>query len=314
MEMIMAQANYNNSTEAPNTATQDLDLLPTLEMVRLMNAEDAFVPKAVALELPQIGLAIDAIAERMRSGGRLVYLGAGTSGRLGVLDAAECVPTFGLPHGLVVGVIAGGAEALVRSGEEAEDNLSAGAEDIATLEISERDIVVGVAASGKTPYTLSGMAEARRRGALVISIACNHPSPMADIADIHIAPLTGAEVLNGSTRLKAGTAQKLVLNMLSTGAMVRLGKTYGNLMVDVQPTNAKLRERARRIVELACSLEAGEAASLLEACGGEVKTAIVSYLADIPPEQARQRLALAHGFVRGALAGRKPDADQGDSE
>jgi N-acetylmuramic acid 6-phosphate etherase len=237
----------------------------------------------------------------MRSGGRLIYLGAGTSGRLGALDASEIAPTFNIPPSRVVAVIAGGQEALVRSIEGAEDNPQAGEQAIAALGVSTQDSLVGLAASGRTPYTLGGMAEARRRGALVISVACNHPSPMADLAELHIAPLTGPEAISGSTRLKAGSAQKMVLNMLSTGVMVRLGKTYGNLMVDLQPTNAKLRERARRIVEQACGLAAPEAAVLLDACEGEVKVAIVACLAKVTPQDARRRLASAAGFVRLAL-------------
>jgi N-acetylmuramic acid 6-phosphate etherase len=290
-------------TEARNPETENIDLLPTQEMLRLMNAEDARVAQVVAGELSQIARAIDAVAERMRAGGRLIYIGAGTSGRLGVLDAAECLPTFNVSPDLVLGVIAGGTAALTQSGEDAEDDARAGEQDIMALDVSKRDSVVGIAASGQTLYTLSGMAEARRRGALVISVACNHPSPMAALADIPIAPVTGPEVLNGSTRLKAGTAQKMVLNMLSTGVMIRLGKTYGNLMVDVQPSNAKLRERARRIVEQACNLSAEDAAVRLEACGGEVKVAIVSILGEVSPQEARRRLDKTGGFVRQAIRG-----------
>lgn len=288
-------------TETPNPATANIDLLSTLDMVKTINAEDKRVAKAVAAELPNIARAVDAIAERMRAGGRLIYLGAGTSGRLGVLDAAECMPTFNIPAGLVIGVIAGGDLALTHSIENAEDDVAAGARDVLALNISANDSLVGIAASGQTPYTLSGMVEAHRKAALVVSIACNHPSPMAAVADIHIAPITGPEVINGSTRLKAGTAQKMVLNILSTGVMIRLGKTYGNLMVDVQPTNAKLRDRARRIVEQACGLNPKEAAARLEECDGEVKVAIVSTLANLSPAEARLRLERAHGFIRLAV-------------
>jgi len=288
-------------TETRNPATNNIDLLSTLEMVQAMNAEDAKVAAAVESELANIAQAIDAIAERMRTGGRLIYLGAGTSGRLGVLDAVESVPTFSISDGVVIGVIAGGVNTIVRPGENAEDDTGAGVRDIEALNVTPADSLVGIAASGQTPYTLSGMAEAKRLGALVISVACNHPSPMAALADISIAPITGPEVLSGSTRLKAGTAQKMVLNMLSTGVMIRLGKTFGNLMVDVQATNAKLRERARRIVAQACNLIPEEAASHLEFCGGEVKVAIVSKLANISPEEARDRLAKADGFVRLAV-------------
>jgi len=270
-------------------------------MVRQINAEDARVAGAVAVELPAIAQAIDAIAARMRAGGRLIYIGAGTSGRLGVLDASECPPTFSTPPEQVVGIIAGGSYALTHAVEGAEDDHDAGAHDVAALEVDARDSVVGIAASGRTPYVLGGMAAARGRGALVISVACAAPSPMAEAADIAIAPVTGPEVITGSTRLKAGTAQKLVLNMLSTGVMIRLGKTFGNLMVDVQPTNRKLQARARRIVAEACGLPFEQAADLLQACDGQVKVAIVAHLAGLTPEMARQRLAEAGGVVGKAL-------------
>ncbi len=293
-------------TEARNPATEQIDTLSTLEMVRLINAEDARVAEAVAVELPQIAAAIDAIAERMRRGGRLIYIGAGTSGRLGVLDASECPPTFGTPPELVVALIAGGTRAITEAVEGAEDDAEAGAREIAALEVGPQDSVVGIAASGRTPYVIGGMAEARWRGALVISLATNHPAPLEELAAIAIAPLVGPEVIAGSTRLKSGTAQKMVLNMLSTGVMIRLGKTFSNLMVDVQPTNAKLRARARRIVAQAGEsagrpISEEEAGAMLEACGGEVKTAIVALLAQVTPEEARARLAAAGGVVRGAL-------------
>ncbi|HZB94355.1 MAG TPA: N-acetylmuramic acid 6-phosphate etherase, partial [Herpetosiphonaceae bacterium] len=288
-------------TETRNPATMEIDGLSTLEMVRLINAEDARVPAAVAVELPRIGAAIDQIAERMRAGGRLIYVGAGTSGRLGVLDAAECPPTFSTPPGLVVALLAGGPAAVTGSIEGAEDDAATGARDIAALDLAARDSVLGIAASGSTPYVLGAMAEARRHGSLVLSLACNRPSKLEELADISIAPLVGPEAITGSTRLKAGTAQKLVLNMLSTGVMIRLGKTYGNLMVDVQPTNAKLRRRAQRIVEEACGLSPQEAQAALTACGGEVKVAIVMVLAGVTPDEARRRLQDAGGVVRQAL-------------
>jgi len=235
----------------------------------------------------------------------LIYLGAGTSGRLGVLDASECPPTFGTPAEWVVGVIAGGAAALTQAIEGAEDDAAAGARAISDLAVTAADSVVGIAASGRTPYVLGGLTAARACGALTISLACNRPTPMEALCDINIAPLVGPEVITGSTRLKAGTAQKLVLNMLSTGVMIRLGKTFSNLMVDVQPTNAKLRDRAHRIVAQACeghAIPAAAIAATLEACNGEVKTAIVALLAAIPPAEARQRLAHTGGRVRQALA------------
>lgn len=293
----------NMLTEARNPATADIDLLSTFEIVRLINNEDAQVAAVVAAELHPIARAIDAIAERMRSGGRLIYIGAGTSGRLGMLDAVECPPTFNTKSGQVIGVIAGGTGIFSQSKENIEDDTVLGRQDIQSLDIAAQDSVVGIAASGRTPYTLSGMEEARRRGALVISVACNHPSPMAAVARISIAPITGPEVINGSTRLKAGTAQKMVLNMISTGVMIRLGKTYGNLMVDLQPNNAKLRERALWIIMQATGLSAEEAAAQLEACGGEVKVAIVSTLAKVSPEEAARRLEKTGGFARPAIQG-----------
>lgn len=288
-------------TETRNPNTVNIDTVSTLEMVRLLNAEDSRVPAIVALELDHIAAAIDAIAQRMVKGGRLIYLGAGTSGRLAVLDASECPPTFGVAPDQVMALIAGGERAIRYSVEGAEDDREAGARDLAAQQVTALDSVVGVAASGRTPYVLGGMAEAKRRGALVVSLACHHPSPMASLAEIWIAPVTGAEALTGSTRLKAGTAQKLVLNMLSTGVMIRLGKSYSNLMVDVQTSNAKLHDRARRIVAMACGLTPEAAEAALAACDYEVKTAIVAQLGGLAPEAARARLARAGGVVRAAL-------------
>jgi N-acetylmuramic acid 6-phosphate etherase len=290
-------------TEATNARTHDIDTLPTLEMVRRINAEDHRVAPAVAAELPAIARAIDAIAERMQRGGRLIYIGAGTSGRLGALDAAECPPTFSTSPDQVIALIAGGERALTHAIEGAEDDADAGARDIAAHDVSARDSVVGITASGRTPYVLGGLREAKRRGAFVVGVACNRPSPLEEIADVSIAPLVGPEVIAGSTRLKAGTAEKMVLNMLSTGTMIRLGKTFGNLMVDVQATNAKLRERARRIVARACDISDAVADELLARCNGEVKTAIVVARAGISPAEARQRLRAANGAVRAALEG-----------
>lgn len=293
-------------TEARNPTTVDIDIVPTLEMVRMINAEDQRVAAAVAEELPRIAAAIDAIAARMQTGGRLIYIGAGTSGRLGVLDASECPPTFGTPPELVVALIAGGAPAITTAVEGAEDNAAAGAQDIAALNVGPADSIVGIAASGRTPYVLGGLAEARQRGALTIGLACNRAAELEARVEIAIIPIVGPEVVSGSTRLKAGTAQKMVLNMLSTGVMIRLGKTFSNLMVDVQPTNAKLRERARRIVREACaSMGQGlceeDAGALLDRCDGEVKTAIVVALTGVSPEAARARLREAHGGIRRAL-------------
>ncbi|RPJ50363.1 MAG: N-acetylmuramic acid 6-phosphate etherase, partial [Chloroflexi bacterium] len=247
-------------TESVNPRTADLDQLSTLEMLQRINAEDQLVPGAVARALPQIAEAVDRIAERMRRGGRLVYVGAGTSGRLGVLDAAEIPPTYGMEPDRVVALIAGGEQAIRSAVEGAEDDVQAGARALADLAVSEQDSVVGIAASGRTPYVLGALAEARRLGSLTISIACNSPAPVEALADIRIALLVGPEAITGSTRMKAGTAQKLALNLISTGVMVRLGKTYGNWMVDLRATNQKLRSRARRIVAQVCGLDKAAAA------------------------------------------------------
>ena len=289
------------STEEHNPLTTNIDTLPTLDMLMLINAEDQKVALAVRNELPNIAAAVDAITSRMQRGGRLIYIGAGTSGRLGVLDASECPPTFGTPRELVVGLIAGGDVALTDAMEGAEDNQIGGASEITELNISENDCVVSIAASGRTPYAIGGLEEAKKRGALTVSIACNRPSPLEELAEIGIAPIVGPEVLSGSTRLKAGTAQKMVLNMISTGVMIRLGKTYSNLMVDVQPTNIKLRQRARRIVADATGVSLEQATKILQESDGEVKTAIVAVLANISPEVARQRLRETGGFVRKAI-------------
>jgi N-acetylmuramic acid 6-phosphate etherase len=288
-------------TESRNPASASIDTLPTLAMLELINREDALVAGAVAAELPTIAQAVDQIAARMRAGGRLIYIGAGTSGRLGALDAAECPPTYSTPAELVIAVMAGGTRALTHSVEGAEDDPQAGAHAVLDLAIAPNDSLVGIAASGTTPYVCGALRIARERGALTVSLACNHPSAIAELAEIAIAPLVGPEVITGSTRMKAGTAQKLVLNMLSTGAMIRLGKTYGNLMVDMQASNTKLKRRATRIVAEATGLERDIAAELLEQSHGEVKTAIVAALAGINPAMARERLAAAGGIVRAAL-------------
>lgn len=288
-------------TEDRNPRTRNIDTLPTLDMLTLINAEDQKVALAVRDELPNIAAAVDAITTRMQRGGRLIYIGAGTSGRLGVLDASECPPTFGTPAELVVGLIAGGTAALTEAVEGAEDDREGGAEEIAALDVDEDDCVIGIAASGRTPYAIGGLQEAKKRAALTISIACNHPSPLGELAEISIALIVGPEVVSGSTRLKAGTAQKMVLNMISTAVMIRLGKTYSNLMVDVQPTNDKLRQRARRIVAEATGLDVQQATEMLSACNGEVKTAIVAILANVSPEIARVRLNETGGYVRKAI-------------
>jgi N-acetylmuramic acid 6-phosphate etherase len=287
-------------TEARNAATERLDELSTLEMLTVMNAEDAKVAAAVQAELPAIAIAVDAIAERFARGGRLFYIGAGTSGRLGVLDASECPPTFSVDAGLVQGLIAGGDRALRLSSEHSEDSPEEGARDLAAAGFSAPDTLVGIAASGRTPYVLGAIAYARSLGALTIGLSCAPGSALEQAAELAITPGTGPEVLTGSTRLKAGTATKLVLNMLSTGVMVRSGATFGNLMVNVRPTNAKLVDRAERIIMAATGCDRAVAAKLL-AEGESVKTAIVMSRLSLGREAAEARLAQANGVLSAAL-------------
>lgn len=287
-------------TEMINERTRSLDLLPVIEQARLMNEEDRRVPEAVAATLPQIAAAVARIANALRRGGRLVYAGAGTSGRLAVLDAAECPPTFGTPPDLVQAVIAGGPDALLRAAEGAEDDASAGARAMDARRIGPADAVVGVAASGETPFVLGAVRRARELGAATIAVACSPGSSLEAACELAIVPLPGAEVVAGSTRLKAGTAQKLVLNMLSTLTMVQLGKIYGNLMVDVQVTNEKLRRRAARIVAAATGAAEPVAVDALARAGGRVPVAIIMLARGVGPEAAADALRDA-GSVRRAL-------------
>ncbi len=280
-----------------------MDSLSTLEFARLMNRLDAAVPLAVAEALPQIAQAIDAIADCLGRGGRLFYLGAGTSGRLGVLDATELVPTFSLPPERAVALMAGGNVAITSSVEDVEDSAERGRADLESHCFDRNDVLVGIAASGGTPYVIGGLEYARQVGAPTIAVVCNPGSRVAAAADIAIEVVTGPEILTGSTRLKAGTAQKMVLNMLSTGALVRLGKVYGNLMVDVQPTNAKLRQRAVGIVERITGVGRAEAIALLDGAGWRVKTAVVMGLTACDADEAQRRLDRVGGHVRGALGG-----------
>ncbi|MDO0927155.1 N-acetylmuramic acid 6-phosphate etherase [Streptomyces sp. TG1A-8] len=290
------------TTEAFRPELAEIDRLPTLDIARLMNGEDTGVPAAVAARLPQIAAAVDAVAARMAGGGRLVYAGAGTAGRLGVLDASECPPTFNTGPGQVVGLIAGGAEAMVTSVEGAEDSPELARADLDALKLTADDSVVGVSASGRTPYAVGAVEHARALGALTVGLACNAHSPLAAAAEHGIEVVTGPELLTGSTRLKAGTAQKLVLNMLSTITMIRLGKTYGNLMVDVRASNDKLRARSRRIVSLATGAGDEEIERALTASGGEVKHAILAILADVDGPTAARLLEASGGHLREALA------------
>ncbi|RZU14994.1 N-acetylmuramic acid 6-phosphate etherase [Streptomyces sp. BK239] len=290
------------TTEAFRPELAEIDRLPTLDIARLMNGEDATVPAAVAARLPEIAAAVDAVAERMARGGRLVHAGAGTAGRLGVLDASECPPTFATAPGQVVGLIAGGPEAMIRSVEGAEDSRELAEADLAALALTPEDTVVGVSASGRTPYALAAVEYARSRGALTVGLACNPGSALAAAAEHGIEVVVGPELLTGSTRLKAGTAQKLVLNMISTITMIRLGKTYGNLMVDVRASNEKLRARSRRIVALATGAADEEIEAALTATGGEVKHAILALLAGVDGPSAARLLEESDGRLRAALA------------
>jgi len=289
------------TTEASNPDSADLDRLETLELVQLINAEDAKVAAAVGEAATAIAAAIDVISTRLGNGGRLIYVGAGTSGRLGVLDAAECPPTFNADPEQVIGLIAGGPAALVNPVEGAEDSPELAIEDLQTIDLSAKDAVVGIAASGQTPYVLAALDHARSVGAAAIGFACNRGAPIEEHADIMITVVTGPEVLAGSTRMKAGTATKMVLNMLTTGSMVRLGKTYGNLMVDLQATNAKLITRTVRILQKLSGQTAADAEALLQTCNGELKTAIVCNKLDLSPDAARAKLEAANGRLRLAL-------------
>lgn len=290
-------------TESRNPASADIDSLPTLDMLRVINREDQTVALAVEKTLPQVAQVVDAVAQAFRLGGRLIYMGAGTSGRLGILDASECPPTFGTPAEQVVGLIAGGHKAILKAVENAEDNRELAVSDLKALNFSEKDVLVGIAASGRTPYVLGGMEYALSLGATVAAVSCNPDSEMSRLAGIAITPVVGSEVITGSSRMKAGTAQKLILNMITTGAMIRSGKVYGNLMADVEATNAKLVERQKRIVMAATECDRATAEQALAACDGHCKTAIVMILAQLSAGDAKALLAQHQGFIRDALTG-----------
>lgn len=285
------------TTEARNPRSYELDALSALEIIQLINSEDAMVAAAVSRATPDIAAAIDIIAQRMGRGGRLIYVGAGTSGRLGVLDAVECPPTFSTDPSQVVGLIAGGEEAFMQAVEGAEDSSQQGATDLERLGLVEQDIVVGISASGRTPYVIGALDYARSVGAAAIGFSCNADAELRRHANLNIITVVGPEVLAGSTRMKAGTATKMVLNMLTTGAMVRMGKSWSNLMVDVRATNVKLEERALRIVQTVTACSEAEARVLLNECDGEVKTAIVAQQLKLSPVRARERLATADGHL-----------------
>lgn len=288
-------------TEARNCKTEKIDMLSTIEMVRLINDEDKKVAYAVETELDHIAAAIDIIVTQFKKGGRLIYSGCGTSGRLGVLDAAECPPTYSTDPEQVIGLIAGGNSAMFKAVEGAEDDLQLGAEDLKKINFSNKDVLVGLAASGRTPYVIGAMRYAKACGAHVICVTCSPNSLMEKEAEIAIVPTPGPEVVTGSTRMKSGTAQKLVLNMLSTGTMIKMGKVYGNLMVDVKPSNEKLIHRCERIVSEATGISEAEASIVLKKCDYRPKLAIVMILCDIDVEDAKALLEKNDGKVSAAI-------------
>jgi N-acetylmuramic acid 6-phosphate etherase len=285
-------------TESQNPRSAQLDTLPTLEILRVINEEDQTVALAVQRALPEIARAVDAVVAAFEAGGRLFYTGAGASGRTGVIDAVECLPTYSVPPEQVQGVLAGGEGAMMRSVEGAEDDAEQGERDLVERGLTGADVVIGIAASGTTPYVLGALGYARSLGCVTVGISCNAPAPVLNAADIPIALLTGPEVVAGSTRMKAGTAQKMALNMISTASMVRLGKVYGNLMVDVQPTNHKLVERSLRIIGQITGADRLTAQRLLEASGRRVKLAIVMGKLGVEAEEGQRLLDAAGGHLR----------------
>lgn len=300
------------TTEQRNPASEKVDQLSAIEIVHLMNREDQTIAAAIAKEAVSIAAAIDEIVEAMRQGGRLIYMGAGTSGRLGVLDASECPPTFNTDPEQVIGLIAGGHGALVRSIEGAEDFPEYGARDLQQVNVCCKDVVVGIATSGRTPYVIGGLRYAREIGSTTVGLACNDGSPLEQVADIMICPVVGPEIVSGSTRMKAGTATKMVLNSLTTATMIRLGKTLGNLMVDLRATNEKLKDRSRRIVKTLTQLSDADALELLDRCDGEVKTAVVMHHRSVDAKQARELLEAAKGHLREAMERDQPDSVESD--
>jgi N-acetylmuramic acid 6-phosphate etherase len=289
-------------SEGRNPNSMGIDVMSTHDILRTINDEDSTVPRAVERVMPAIEQAVDAIVAAFNQGGRLVYMGAGTSGRLGVLDASECPPTFGVPYGMVVGLIAGGPPALMRATEGAEDRSEDGVADLKAIDFSARDVLVGVAVSGRTPYVIGGLNHARALGAVTVALSCNPVSTIADIADIAISPVVGPEVLTGSTRMKSGTAQKLVLNMLTTASMIRIGKSYQNLMVDLNASNKKLLARAVNIVMQATDCTAQEAEAALETTHNDVKLASLVQLTGLDVAAGQEALAAAGGILRRAIA------------
>ncbi|MDW2796097.1 N-acetylmuramic acid 6-phosphate etherase [Clostridium boliviensis] len=289
------------TTESRNPLTMNLDEMTPIEIARIMNREDETVIQAIEEVLPQIAQAIEWAGESLKTGGRIIYVGAGTSGRLGVLDAVECPPTFGVPAQMVVGLIAGGENAFVQAVEGAEDSETLCGEELKSIGLTKEDIVIGLAASGRTPYVIYGLRYARLAGCKTVAISCNRDSAIGKEADLAIEPVTGPEVLTGSTRLKAGTAQKMILNMISTGSMIRIGKVYQNLMVDVRQSNEKLVVRSQNILMTATGCDRKEARTVLEQADGHVKTAVIMILSDCDAQEAREKLLIAGGNVRQAL-------------
>jgi N-acetylmuramic acid 6-phosphate etherase len=289
------------TTEQTNPESRDLDQFSMIRLLETMNAADAQVPAAVARQIPRIAAAVEAIVPALETGGSLIYLGAGTSGRLGVLDAAECAPTFGVPPGLVRGIMAGGDRAVAHPAEGVEDDPDAGARDLVAAGFGPGDVLVGISASGRTPYVLGAIEKARQITAVTCGISCVPDSELSRLVDYPIEPVPGPEILTGSTRLRAGTASKLVLNMISTAAMVKLGHVYGNLMVNVQPTNQKLEDRARRIIQAATGVDYTQAAALLDLGGRSVRAAIIMQKKQIPREDAESLLRRSKGCIREAL-------------
>lgn len=289
------------TTEQRNPVSEHIDEMDSLSIVKTINSEDQRVAEAVAQESRPIASAVDLVVEALRQGGRLIYMGAGTSGRLGVLDASECPPTFNTDPDQVVGLIAGGHGALVRSIEGAEDYPEYGARDLDEIQVSSTDVVIGIATSGRTPYVIGGLRHAQSLGCSTVGVACNRDSPLEEVSNVMICPIVGPEVVSGSTRMKAGTATKLVLNAITTATMIRLGKTYGNLMVDLRASNSKLRDRTRRIVGMLTDADEETAQRLLDECDGELKTAVVSYARSVGVEEARKLLDAADGQLRQAM-------------
>ena len=294
-------------TESRNQASLTIDQLTTIDMLKVINEEDKKVAFAVEKQLPQIAQAVDKIVEAFQQQGRLIYIGAGTSGRLGILDASECPPTYGTPAEQIMGIIAGGTPAIFKAVENAEDKPEQGQADLQSIQFNYKDILVGIAASGRTPYVIGAMEYAKSQGATVISLCCNPNAPMIGLADIAITPIVGAEVITGSSRMKAGTAQKLVLNMLTTASMIRIGKVFSNLMVDVEASNAKLIERQIQIVIEATSCSRQQAINALEQCNRQCKTAIIMLLMQISAEQAMALLNENRGMIAHVLANKRDE-------